>query len=67
MTSLNILTSGTKIEITKNNSDVISAMGTIKIPRLSDDIINISDLETSIEDEDVGTFKKSFKWQIINR
>lgn len=67
MTSLNILTSGTKIEITKNNSDVISAMGTIKIPRSSDDIINISDLETSIEDGDVGTFKKSFKWQIINR
>lgn len=57
MTSLNILTSGTKIE-----SSIINPLN-----RIIDDVINIEDLQNSLEDEDIGTFSKSFKWQTIDR
>ena len=54
MTSLNILTSGTKLEYSVE-----------KINRVSSEIIDLDELEKSIEDEDIGTFKKSFSWQSI--
>ena len=57
MTSLNILTSGTKIESPVSKS----------LSRVIDDVINIEDLQNSLEDEDIGTFTKSFKWQTIDR
>ena len=56
MTSLNILGAGTKLEYSRPS-----------ISRLTSDIIDLNELETSIEDEDVGTFRKSFLWQTFDQ
>ena len=61
MTSLNIVGSGTKIECPKLPDDG----NQLVIKRLTSDIIDLTTLEDSIEDEDVGTFRKSFNWQVI--
>lgn len=54
MTSLNILGAGTKLEYSQS-----------VLNRVSTDIIDLTELENSIEDEDVGTFRKSFIWQTV--
>ena len=54
MTSLNILGSGTKLIYTADHLD-----------RYQSDIIDIDTLQDSIEDEDVGTFRKYFKWETL--
>lgn len=54
MTSLNILGAGTKLEYSQS-----------VLNRVSTDIIDLTELENSIEDEDVGTFRKSFVWQTV--
>lgn len=56
MTTLNILGAGTRIEFEDN-----------QINRSSSDIIDLDELENSIEDEDVGTFRKSFNWEYANK
>ena len=61
MTSLNIVGSGTKLECPKLPEDGKQLV----IKRLTSDIIDLTTLEDSIEDEDVGTFRKSFNWQTI--
>ena len=61
MTSLNIVGSGAKLECPKLPEDGKQLV----IKRLASDIIDLSTLEDSIEDEDVGTFRKSFNWQTI--
>lgn len=56
MTTLNILGAGTRLEYEDS-----------QINRSGSDIINLDDLENSIEDEDVGTFRKSFNWEYTNK
>lgn len=56
MTTLNILGAGTRIEY----ADEL-------INRSTSGIIDLNELENSIEDEDVGTFKKSFNWEYTNK
>lgn len=56
MTSLNILESGTKLEYSEPS-----------IRRAGDDIIDFNELVNGVEDADVGTFRKSFNWQIIEK
>ena len=55
MTTLNVLGSGTKLEYSK-----------AQISRLNDDIIDLTELATSVEEDDVGTFKKAFIWQTFD-
>lgn len=65
-TSLNILQSGTKITINKLDSEKLAK--TIKFEKLNNTSITLESLlETSIADDDVGTFTKAFKWETINR
>lgn len=52
MTSLNILGAGTKLRCNKSY-----------IARKNTEYIDLDELQNSIADEDVGTFKKSFKWE----
>lgn len=62
MTSLLILSTGTKLEI-----DSTSSEDTIKWDKENNtDYIDADELEAAIEESDVGTFENSFKWEIRN-
>jgi hypothetical protein len=56
MTSIVILSSGTKLEY--HGSAIIS--------KSYNDYIDISELENALESEDIGTFENSFKWETKN-
>lgn len=67
-TSLNILEAGTKIVIEKLDSEKETDVKTIHFDKTNNTSITLESLlETSIADDDVGTFAKSFKWETINR
>lgn len=53
MTSLNILSSGTKLICNKQVIDRYN----------QNDYIDLNELENSIVDEDIGTFAKAFRWE----
>lgn len=64
LTSLNILQSGSKITVEKLPDDTED---TLIIRRNREDVIDLNSLENAMETNDVGTFKQSFNWEIVDR